>query len=470
MSLEVDRSDRQNSFSEEALAGTLPVEETTLQATASKRSSLLVNRNFAWLWLGQTISVVGDYIFDATLLLWIVTNIGLHQSWAPLAVSGLLIMVSLPIFVVGPIAGVFVDRWSKRATMMRMDLMRAGLILALLLTALGGWMPAIWQLGLIYTVVLLASVCAQFFNPARLVLIGDIVPESERTRATGLLQVTVSLATFFGPVLAAILYSVVGISVALALNALSFFVSFLAIRAIKSTEQGEQEREAPQAFWAEFREGWAFCIHNKVLRTTTIALVVSLLGIGSVNALIVFFVEQNLHQPASYYSVLALALGIGTAVGAILASLGAQRLGLTRTLWLTLLGMAVTFFIFARLTNFLLALVVIFFLGLLIAAFNVALMPLVLKIVPRELVGRIAAMVNLLQSLTLMCSVFVAGVLDSTVLAHFHLSFLGIAFGPVDTIFTGVAGLVLIAGLYMLVNLAKGVPEVQASDPSSLQQ
>ncbi|HEY7416793.1 MAG TPA: MFS transporter, partial [Ktedonobacteraceae bacterium] len=158
---------------------------TSAAHTASKKPGLLRNRNFALLWIGRTISVLGDFAFDTTLILWIGVIIAKGQSWAPLAVSGVLIATSIPIFLIGPIAGVFVDRWEKRPTMLWMDALRAILITLLLFAANlfplpffpDGKMPASWQLGMIYAIVFLASTCAQFFNPSRMALIGDLVPE-----------------------------------------------------------------------------------------------------------------------------------------------------------------------------------------------------------------------------------------------------------------------------------------------------
>ena len=87
---------------------------------STERPGLLINRNFALLWSGQIISVVGDFVFETTLVLWIVTRIAQGQPWAPLAVSGLLLAASVPVFIIGPLAGVFVDRWDKRRTMLGM--------------------------------------------------------------------------------------------------------------------------------------------------------------------------------------------------------------------------------------------------------------------------------------------------------------------------------------------------------------
>src|SRR5579885_3273472 len=105
---------------------------TTTAALAPRRIGPLLNRNFGLLWLGQTISVIGDFVFDTTLVVWIATALAKDQSWAPLAVSGVLLATSVPVLLVGPVAGVFVDRWNKRRTMLVMDGLRVVLVLALL--------------------------------------------------------------------------------------------------------------------------------------------------------------------------------------------------------------------------------------------------------------------------------------------------------------------------------------------------
>src|ERR1700746_936015 len=86
---------------------------------------LLANRNFVLLLCGQTISNFGDIIFDTTLTLWIAVRIAPARSWAPLAIGGVFAAATLPVLFVGPIAGVFVDRWNKRNTMLAADALRA---------------------------------------------------------------------------------------------------------------------------------------------------------------------------------------------------------------------------------------------------------------------------------------------------------------------------------------------------------
>ena len=158
----------------------------TSATTVSKKPHVLINRNFTLLWIGQAISFTGDFVFDTVLILWIATSIARGQSWAPLAVSAVVFMAALPAFVVAPFAGVLVDSWdNKRKTMLYMH--SVGIVLVLLLFPLTGLVPFVplpfapgilsvwWKLGAIYAVALLIGTMAQFFNPAEIALLSDIV-------------------------------------------------------------------------------------------------------------------------------------------------------------------------------------------------------------------------------------------------------------------------------------------------------
>src|SRR5271156_1090506 len=79
----------------------------------------LINGNYAKLWYGQAVSAVGDTVFGTTLVLWVSQDLAGGRSWAPAAVSGILVAATVAFALVGPIAGVFVDRWNRKSTMMR---------------------------------------------------------------------------------------------------------------------------------------------------------------------------------------------------------------------------------------------------------------------------------------------------------------------------------------------------------------
>jgi MFS family permease len=164
------------------------------------------NANFRRLWLGQAVSAIGDYVFNTTVTLWITVQIAKGLSWAPAAVGGVVIAAAFPAMVVGPVAGVFVDRWNRRRTILAADACRAVLIACLLvltLPAVRTRLSPLAMVGLIYLVVAVASAFAQFFNPSRFAVLALVVAPGDRAKASGMFQATGSFATIIGPPLAA---------------------------------------------------------------------------------------------------------------------------------------------------------------------------------------------------------------------------------------------------------------------------
>lgn len=322
-----------------------------------------------------------------------------------------------------------------------------------------------WQLGSIYVIVFLASSCSQFFNPSVLTLVSDIVEPDEQARATGLIQTMAGLAGIFGPSLATLLFFSFGVQWAILLNALSFAISFLAIllirapRATLSIEPGQQGH-----FLREFGEGLRFFATNPVLTTILITGVLIMFYEGSYQALGVFFVTQNLHAPVSFYGFLSTALAAGLTVGALLAGMFAQRIGVARMFWLAIVVEGVLTLVFARMSLFLPALALLCIMGGFIAAVNVAVTPIMLRVTPKQLIGRVAAVVNPVMNLALLLSVSLAGFLDSSVLHNFHARLLGLSFGAIDTIFLITGAIIVASGFYSMIRL-RGLDADRQSQP-----
>ncbi len=431
-------------------------------ARSGQKPGLLISRNFALLWAGQSVSVVGDVVFNTTLVLWIASAIARGKPWAPLAVSGLLLAAAIPVFIVGPLAGVFADRWDKRQTMLRMDAIRA-LLVALLILATGvlplpffagGMLPASWRLGFIYGVVALASTCAQFFNPSELALIGSIVDTSYMARASGLTRLTQSIAAIAGPSLAALLVFAGSIQLALMLDAISFAISFLAVLALRVpiVSRGT-EPEQHSGIGHELAEGIRFYFGNRVLVTLLATGVLVLLGAGTLNTLDIFFLTQNLHAPVSLYGIFSSALGVGLIVGSLLATLLAQRIGVARSFAGALVAMGVVVLVLARMTLFVPGIALMGALGILTGVANVTIVPLMFAATPQAFIGRVSAVFNPVTSVASMLSIALAGYLDGVALRGFHATPFGIPVGPVDLIYTGTGILIVLGGLYAAANL-----------------
>ncbi len=184
---------------------------------------------------------------------------------------------------------------------------------------------------------------------------------------------------------------------------------------------------------------------------------------GAESSLTVFFVSQNLHASSSGYRFLLTTSGVGFAVGALLTTFWAQRLSMARIFWLSLLLAGVFELLLARQTSLLPSLVICVFQGLLYAAFNIAISPLMVYTTPGNLRGRASSVLGTLTTVPSMLSVAMAGWLDSTLLRDFHTSLLGIAFGPIDTIFTFVGAITILSGFYAYYKSTRCAPKREHS-------
>jgi MFS family permease len=445
-----------------------------------------INRNFAWLWWGQTISSIGDYTWDTALLLWIAAFLARGQSWAPLAVSGVILAAALPQVVVGPIAGVFVDRWDKRGTMIVMTGLQA--IVAILLIIPIGTVPLpvigqvtlslIWRLGVVYADVVLITICSQFFIPAQFALIKDIVRDDKQDQALESSQAIQGLAVIVGPPVAAALVFGLGVRWALLLNALSFVVSFVAAAAIRAPRSASSLAPGEIGhFSKEFTAGFGYVLRHTILRTILVSEVLTWLGFGALQSLGYFFITANLHAPASEYGLFGADFGIGAIAGALLVTFFGDRIGLARILWTSLVASGVFVIVMSHLTSFDLALVAAFLFGVVATAIIVTAGPLALHATSREFVGRVTAVINPVGRLAALLSVAIAGYLVGVVLHDFHANVLGIAFGPVDTVLTGMGLLAVIGGIYARASLqgpgrayAGSANEAPASDSGSAEK
>jgi MFS family permease len=127
---------------------------------------LLRNRSFVALWVGQTVSFVGDYFQ------WLAIPIMVERLTGSALMVGLsVISNALPMLLLGPVAGVFVDRWDRKRTMIVADLLRGFLVLLCLLVQ----RPE--QVWIYYVVGFLMSCVSRFFFPAQNAVLPLIVPD-----------------------------------------------------------------------------------------------------------------------------------------------------------------------------------------------------------------------------------------------------------------------------------------------------
>jgi MFS family permease len=413
----------------------------------------LINRNYAKLWYGQAVSAVGDTVFGTTLVLWVSQVLANGRSWAPAAVSGILVAAVAAFALVGPIAGVFVDRWNRKSTMMRTEVIRAAMVAGL--TGLS-FVPVrdlpvgLW-LAAVYLVVFVLNAAGQFFSLARFATTGDVVHgEEDRVRAAGLAEATMSAAGIIGPPIAAPLLFTVGLQWALAANTASYVVSYLAIRFLRLTPEPHPPAHAGAggtSLHNEFSIGLRLFARNRFLVTLLTVTMICQCGTGAITTLNVFFVTRDLHASSHLFGVAETVMGAGFIVGALAAGRMVRWIGARALTWSGLLATGVLAAGYALQRSFPAGLVMLAAYAMPIAMLNTAVAPLLLDAAPREYLGRVMAVFNPVNQFASMLSVVVSGWLTSTVLRSYRASFAGISLNSVSLIFMIAGGLIFISGI-----------------------
>jgi MFS family permease len=414
---------------------------------------MLVNRNYAKLWYGQAVSAVGDTVFGTTLVPWVSQVLARGLPWAPAAVSGIPVAAGAAVALVGPVAGVFVDRWNRKSTMMRTEVIRAAMVVGLTGMSfipvrdlpIGLWLAAV------YLVVFVLNAAGQFFNPARFATTGDVVHgEEDRVRAAGLAEATTSAAGIIGPPIAALLLLTVGFQWALAANAASYVVSYLAIRLLRPTPGAHPTAPADAgetSLHAEFSVGLRLFTRNRFLVTLLTVTVICQVGTGAISALNVFFVTRDLHASSRLFGIAETAMGVGFIIGALAAGRMVRWIGARTLTWSGLLATGVLAVGYALQRSFPAGLVMLAIYAMPIAMLNTAVAPLLLDATPREYLGRVMAVFTPVNQLASMLSVAVAGWLTSIVLRSFRASFAGVNVNSVSLIFIVAGGLIFVSGI-----------------------
>ena len=417
---------------------TPPPTDTTVAQFPDK---LLKNRNFLLLASGQAISNIGDFVFSTTLLVWVFS-----LTHSPGAVSGVLIAQNIPVFVLGPIAGVFVDRWNRRTTMVATDLLR--MVFALLPFVV----PEPLRLPAIYASVFVISSFSRFFMPARMGVMQVIVAPGQQTRAASIGQATFALSIIIGPAIASPLYFLVGPAIACSINAASFLVSALCLMAVKASRKAlhpytRSEKSGLGAIASEVYAGLRLIMKSRVLYMVMILALIAMLGAGALNALDIIFVVQRLHVSASLYGPLTAVAGLGTLTGAIVIGIFAGRIKPSILLSSCVLWLGAGIVVYAFQTWFVLALVIYFLTCLPQGGIDIGFAPLILNATPRAMMGRVEAVLETGMSGISLLSVALAG-------------FFG-QFVPVYIIFAACGALIALSGVFGFMALPRNIVPIE---------
>lgn len=281
----------------------------------------LRNRNFALLWLGGLISLAGDWVLMVGLPIYVYL-----LTHSVLATSITLITSMVPNILFGSVAGIFVDRWDRRRTLIGANALLALGLLPLLLVRTP---DLVW---VVYVVAFVESCLEQFTAPAQNALLPTLVGEEHLVAANSLNGVSGNLARLVGPALGGLIAALGGLNGIVLADAASFvlaglLVSFIAGRTMpaKPAPSSAEDESLPAAEAGAIRragrewvDGLGVIFHERTLRFLLLMFGISMLGEGVFGVLYPVFVYRILHGGALQIGQLMSAQAVGGLIGGLL--------------------------------------------------------------------------------------------------------------------------------------------------------
>lgn len=285
------------------------------------------------IFLGQALSLVGSALTQFVLMWWITEATG---SVAELATAGLAAL--LPQALLGPIGGLFADRYSRRLLMIGADAVSA-LCMAVLIVLFLNDRIELWH---IYAMLFIRSAMQAFQAPAALASTSLLVPRRFLARAAGLGQTLEGVMFVAAAPLGALALSAMPIGWALAIDVVTAVLGIVPLLVFTIPQPGEP-RQAASNLWTEFRDGVRAVAGNAGLRDLFLLQAAVVLVLMPSATLVPLLVTQHFGGGAAQVAVMEALWGIGMLVGGLAVTAWAPR----RHIRWILGGFAVSCFAFA---------------------------------------------------------------------------------------------------------------------------
>lgn len=395
----------------------------------SKYCSILKNRNFFLLWLGQIISQLGDRLDQMALIGFIYVR----APGSTFEIAKMLSFTIIPVFLIGPIAGVYVDRWDRRKTMYASDLIRAALVLTipLFLFYSKSFIP-------IYLVIFLVFSVGRFFVPAKFSIIPDIVDKKDLVMANSLVNITGMIAAVVGLGISGVIIEWIGPRSGFYLDSVSFLLSgslifLIAVKSRKKAETRVAGRQIVEVFRKsvvqELREGIAYLVSKKEIRVTAAVIFILWSALGSVYVVSIAFVQNTLHSATKDLGLLGMFLGLGLFLGSLVYGKLGHGFSQYRTIFVSLVTSGLTLVMFAitirQYPSFYTAAGLASILGFVIAPIMIASNTIVHNASEGGMMGKIFSSLEIIMHLGFILFMYISGLLAEKYSAYGTLVVVG---------------------------------------------
>jgi len=289
--------------------------------------TLLRQRNFALLWFGGLISIMGDSVLNVALPFFVY-----QVSGSTLATAVMVAAELLPRLLFGSIAGVFVDRWDRKKVMVIASLSQGLVILPLFLV------QSIETLWIVYVMSFIQVTFAIFFGPAENALLPLLVSEDKLIQANALNAMNNNFARLIGPPLGGALLALWGLTGVVLFDSVTFLIAGLMIFSI--TRSGKvtpptQADEKPEGtpwtqFWNEWAQGIEIVRKDRIVTVLFITVVMLNFGGVMIDPLGAAYIIDVVKAGAEIFGLLIAVQAVGGILGGLIAGKFGERLSAAR--------------------------------------------------------------------------------------------------------------------------------------------
>ena len=265
---------------------------------------------FRRLWLAQTVSLLGDFV--ALFAVQVAIVFRMHGSASDIA--GVFIASLAPSVVLGPVAGMFADRWDPRRTMITSDVARGALVLLLTCAVT---VPQICAISFA------VSCFSSFFAPARAITLPLLVPPDLLLAANARMQQSMQLVRIASPAVASALVLAFGERICYVADSATFFCSVLLLASLRYHRPAN--RAPPRPVFRDLAAGFGFLFTDPRFSFVVFSMTAGTFAAGCFGALTPVYVRDVLHRGPSLLGMIGMLIAAGTVAGSGLLSKYARR-------------------------------------------------------------------------------------------------------------------------------------------------
>ena len=350
----------------------------------------LASRDFSLLWIGQFGSEAGNGLVQLALPFLV-----LEITGSAFQLAGAYVVQFLPWLLFGLLGGVLVDRWDRRMTIVVVEVVRAAAFLSVgLAFALDS---SVLSVEIIYGLIFLESTLQNFFNPARLALMPNLVKEDDLRAANSLMEVSRHIGFLVAPPAGLVLADLLGSSTIILADGVTFLISGITVFFIKWRQprrelvQVEGWREQLKQVLRETKEGIAVIRAVRLLQVTLLLGFSLNLVVAPIQTLLPLFVLDIKEQTKAYFGLLGGAFIVGLIVGSLVAPAVSRRVGLGRMTIVSIFVLGTTIAVAAYLPTLWVPVLALVIAGIAIGSLNVSQINMLQTSTTDEERGRVSA-------------------------------------------------------------------------------